>query len=116
MRDHLQRLVTITGKYIEAGMAFSAVGRTFASELMHLQDSKPGGGGGGGGGAAVSGSSAGGGAHGESWFTRLGDLAPALVRFGETFDMIQSYNDAVLFSLESTLLAIMRDFVKRELK
>ncbi len=32
----------------------------------------------------------------ESWFTRLGDLAPALVRFGETFDEIQSYQDAVV--------------------
>lgn len=30
--------------------------------------------------------------------------------------MIQSYNDAVLFSLESTFLQPMREFVKRELK
>lgn len=38
------------------------------------------------------------------------------MRFGETFDEIQSYNDAVLFSLESTFLTPMREFVKRELK
>lgn len=73
MRNHLQRLVTIIQKYIEAGLAFSSVGRNFASELMHLQ--------------------------GESWFTRLGDLAPALVRFGETFDEIQNYQDAVVSNL-----------------
>lgn len=54
--------------------------------------------------------------EGESWFTRLGDLAPALVRFGETFDEIQNYRDAVLMSLEATFLTPMRDFVKRELK
>lgn len=32
----------------------------------------------------------------ESWFTRLGDLAPVLVRFGEAFDEMQSYQDAVV--------------------
>jgi hypothetical protein len=94
-------------KYIEAGNAFTSVGRRFASELMHLE--------------------------GESWyahltqpidavvqpcrvhisihssrlltwglsmccvrFTRLGDLAPALVRFGEAFDEIQNYTDVVV--------------------
>ena len=70
MRNHLQRLVSIIQKYIEAGLAFSNVGRRFSSELMHLE--------------------------GESWFTRLGDLAPALVRFGEAFDEIQNYRDAVV--------------------
>jgi len=118
MRKHLQRLVDIVQKYIEAGVAFSAVGRTFASELMHLQEGKASGksgtGGGSGNGGGNGGLSQQGG--GESWFSRLGDLAPALVRFGETIDEIQSYNDAVLFSLESTFLAPMREFVKRELK
>jgi hypothetical protein len=36
VRRHLQRLVGIVQRYIEAGQAFSAVGREFASELMHL--------------------------------------------------------------------------------
>ncbi len=36
VRRHLQRLVGIVQRYIEAGLAFSAVGREFASELMHL--------------------------------------------------------------------------------
>jgi hypothetical protein len=90
MRRHLQRLVSIMGKYIETGQAFSAAGRLFASELMHLE--------------------------GESWFTRLGDLAPALVRFGETIDEIQNLRDAALESLESTFISPMNEFVKRELK
>lgn len=65
MRAHLQRLVSVVQRYIEAGAAFAAVGRAFASELMHVQT------------------------EAESWFTRLGPLAPALMRFGETFDEIQ---------------------------
>ena len=65
MRAHLQRLVSVVQRYIEAGAAFAAVGRAFASELMHVQS------------------------EAESWFTRLGPLAPALMRFGETFDEIQ---------------------------
>lgn len=108
----LMPLVVAVQKYIEAGNAFTSVGRRFASELMHLE--------------------------GESWydhitqpfhaavqpctvhlsmqqltctstctehgalsmcyvrFTRLGDLAPALVRFGEAFDEIQNYTDVVV--------------------
>jgi hypothetical protein len=67
--------------YCEAGASFGNHGKEFAAEMMHLQ--------------------------GESWFTRLGDLAPMLVRFGETLDEIQSYRDAFLLSLETTFCAPM---------
>ncbi len=90
LRRHMLRLVDICRRYCEAGTAFSEVGRTFASEMMHL--------------------------NGDPWFTRLGDLAPALVRFGETLDEIQSYRDALLISLETTFSAPMEAFVKREVK
>lgn len=52
----------------------------------------------------------------ESWFTRLGALAPALVRFGEVLGDIQNYEEALLQSLETTFCAPMEDFVKREVK
>jgi hypothetical protein len=90
LRKHMLRLVEICRNYGTAGNEFNEVGRTFANEMMHLQ--------------------------GESWFTRLGDLAPALIRFGETIDEIQNYREALLFSLETTFSQPMEAFVKREVK
>jgi len=37
MRNHLQRLVFIIQKYIEAGLAFSTIGRKFSSEVSSHQ-------------------------------------------------------------------------------
>ena len=54
--------------------------------------------------------------QGECWFLRLGSLAPAMVRFGETLEEIQNYQDALLESLETTFSAPMEQFVKREVK
>ena len=85
------RLVAICRQYCEAGQVFSDIGRNFAAEMMHLQDT-------------------------ESWFTRLGDLAPALIRFGETLDEIQNYREALLISLETTFSQPLEAFLKREVK
>ena len=52
----------------------------------------------------------------ESWFTRLGALAPALVSLGEVLGDIQTIEEATLQSLENTFCAPMEDFVKREIK
>jgi hypothetical protein len=90
LRRHMLRLVAICRKYCAAGQEFNEIGRVFAAEMMHLQ--------------------------GESWFTRLGDLAPALIRFGETLDEIQNYREALLISLETTFSQPMEAFVKREVK
>jgi hypothetical protein len=90
LRAHLQHLVTITRKYCHSGNLFCEHGQQLSSALMNL--------------------------HGESWFTRLGPMAPALVRFGETLDEIQNYVEALLLSLETTFSAPMEEFVKREVK
>ena len=91
LRKHMLRLVAICRQYCEAGQVFSDIGRNFAAEMMHLQDT-------------------------ESWFTRLGDLAPALIRFGETLDEIQNYREALLISLETTFSQPLEAFLKREVK
>lgn len=92
LRGHLQQLVTIARKYCESGNTFCAHGKELSSALMHLQGEK------------------------ESWFQRLGDLSPALIRFGETLDEIQNYNEQLLLSLETTFSAPMEEFVRREVK
>ena len=76
LRKHMLRLVSICRRYCDLGEQFTEAGRDLAEEMMHLQ--------------------------GESWFTRLGELAPSLVRFGETLDEIQNYREALLVSLETT--------------
>jgi len=90
LRDHMLKLVSICRKYCDLGAQFTEVGRELAGEMMHLQ--------------------------GESWFTRLGELAPSLVRFGETLDEIQNYREALLVSLETTFSVPMEQFVRREVK
>ncbi|CAM9849368.1 unnamed protein product, partial [Choristocarpus tenellus] len=90
LRGHLQQLVSVARKYCDTGNAFCEHGRELSNMLMNLQ--------------------------GESWFTRLGPLAPALVSFGETLGDIQNYEEALLQSLENTFSAPMEEFVKREVK
>lgn len=90
LRKHMLRLVSICRKYCDLGQQFTETGRELAGEMMHLQ--------------------------GESWFTRLGELAPSLVRFGETLGEIQNYREALLVSLETTFSVPMEQFVRREVK
>ncbi|GMI16032.1 hypothetical protein TrLO_g1413 [Triparma laevis f. longispina] len=90
LREHMLKLVGICRGYCEKGAEFVLTGRRFAQEMRNL--------------------------HGESSRIRLGSLAPAMVRFGETLEEIQNYQDALLSSLETTFSAPMEQFVKREVK
>lgn len=81
LRQHISRLVSITREYRQVGTSFGDLGRSLAEEMMHLK--------------------------GDAWFKRLGDLAPVLVRFGESIDEIQGYQDIFLESLENVFAAPM---------
>ncbi|CAN0081455.1 unnamed protein product, partial [Phaeothamnion confervicola] len=95
LRTHLQQLVVVARKYCASGNAFCEHGRELGSALMNLQQQ---------------------GGDGPGQYLRLGDLAPALVRFGSTVEEIQNYMEALLLSLETTFSAPMEEFVKREVK
>lgn len=90
LRQHIIRLVSITREYRQVGTRFGDLGRSLAEEMMHLK--------------------------GDAWFKRLGALAPVLVRFGESIDEIQGYQDIFLESLENVFAAPMEAFAKREVK
>ncbi|CAN0028227.1 unnamed protein product, partial [Discosporangium mesarthrocarpum] len=90
LRGHLQGLVYVTRKYCDSGNIFCEHGKDLSGMLINLQ--------------------------GESWFTRLGPLANAMVSFGETLGDIQEKEEALLQSLENTFSAPMEEFVKREVK
>ncbi|CAN0238295.1 unnamed protein product, partial [Ectocarpus fasciculatus] len=90
LRGQLQQLVAVARKYCGNGFAFCEHGRELAGVLMNPR--------------------------GESWFTRLGALAPALEELGRVLGDIQGFQeDTLLRPLENAFYP-MEDFVKGEIK
>lgn len=90
LRNHLQLLVCKCREYCRIGHVSCEAGKDFSFLISALSD--------------------------DSWFGRLGDLAILLSKFGDIFEEIESYREAVLLSLETTFSAPMEEFVKREVK
>ncbi|CAN0046347.1 unnamed protein product [Pylaiella littoralis] len=90
LRGHLQQLVAVARKYCGTGFAFCEHGREMAAILMNPR--------------------------GESWFTRLGALAPALESLGRVLEDIHGFQEETLLRpLEDTFYPV-EDFVKGEVK
>ncbi|CAN0480473.1 unnamed protein product, partial [Hapterophycus canaliculatus] len=70
LRGQLQQLVAGARKYCGSGFAFCEHGRELAGVLMNPRE--------------------------ESWFTRLGALAPALESLGRVLEDIQSFQEETL--------------------
>mmetsp|Transcript_20948 Transcript_20948/g.30198 ORF Transcript_20948/g.30198 Transcript_20948/m.30198 type:complete len:833 (+) Transcript_20948:91-2589(+) len=91
LRSHLQLLVDKCRSYCKNGNAFVDSGKDFASLMSQLQE--------------------------PVWAGRLGEgLSEFLAKFGNAFEMIESYREAVIVSLETTFSAPMEEFVKLEAK
>ncbi|CAM9882221.1 unnamed protein product [Ectocarpus sp. 12 AP-2014] len=90
LRGQLQQLVAVARKYCGNGLAFCEHGRELAGVLMNPR--------------------------GESWFTRLGPLAPALEELGRVLGDIQGFQEDVLLRPLENAFYPMEDFVKGEVK
>ncbi|CBJ33893.1 conserved unknown protein [Ectocarpus siliculosus] len=90
LRGQLQQLVAVARKYCGNGLAFCEHGRELAGVLMNPR--------------------------GESWFTRLGALAPALEELGRVLGDIQGFQEDILLRPLENAFYPMEDFVKGEVK
>ncbi|CAM9470704.1 unnamed protein product, partial [Scytosiphon promiscuus] len=90
LRGQLQQLVGGARKYCGSGFAFCEHGRELAGVLMNPRE--------------------------QSWFTRLGALAPALESLGRVLEDIQVFQEETLLKPLEKNFYPMEEFVKTEVK